>query len=372
MSKSPSNFCHLHGEMAFSFNGHFVKKEKDDGDRTGVVLTKNGKVFVRDNINSHWEPIKTPAVFLFYDNKHGVSYKVDTCEKSIERIEPHGRIIDCTDLVIYEIKDRQWFPIFNMADSRSVETLVFSETVSACATGVNFQVVGTNPSVLTFSQIPASAVDFATGSIDPAAVLPGSSMVLLYTSFVCGKCTIIAQIIIRGETQVRVSAQCADEISPTGVTLAAIIPCPSPVDILTVQPTASNAFLVSAWGTNYSVPAGQMSPTGWRVPQAGDYDLNVVVTYLTSEPVDNNSEADNFILTQTSGSTVTIIGRVSVLYNFNGTDFTLAPRGQAVFSKGLRAQAGDVIQLYLVSKQAAAYTLDPLGMSLHAEFAGCF
>ena len=391
--KRVGNFCQAFGELAISYNGHLVDcVPKEHSCSIGTILTIDGKIYTREECGDPWELILSPAVFFFYDNKTNFTYQVDSCKKSIQDIEPHGRILDCTDKKIYEIKDNQWCPVcdLNAEEQCCPESLVFVQSVSSCATGINFSVQGTCPEVISeFSQIQASNVNFITGTV----ALPASgSPVLYYSTNICGKNTNVAQIFIREPDTPRMSGiKCLNSLLP-GFVSSDITPlvsrCSRPDNV--TSPTGGNTFSPTGISTIISSPTGQLSASTWTVPVTGDWELNVGVSYdgvpnLPNPSIDPKGN-NNFILVRSRGTTNEVLDVVLVQYDHyttyvlnNGVlirtdNYEIVNNGRAVFNELLNFQAGDVVSIYLVTDSAAtfaAWYYNRTAVTINAHLVAC-
>lgn len=315
--------------LSIGYNGIFLaNSSKEKCSEIGVVLTRGGKVFVRDSKHDSWDDVETPLVFFFRDNKSETSYLVDKNKKSISEANPHGRVLDCTDQMIYEVVHHEWKPIcdFSTKVTRTVVRCshlpavqvtgpVSSRQVSACLLNnileegkcepitvsslpgceltVPIDVLGCDAVVLCeFSEIDADMVDLCNGFMSADAVAPGECAVLIYEACVCGEKVIVAHIFIREAVVPRFSVKCGQFVPPEAPVPAAVAtPVPDPlcpdmdpclVPITSVDGIATNLYQLQDWVTVYQVPAGQFSPAGvWTVPRSGDYTIKAEI-YLCS------------------------------------------------------------------------------------------
>lgn len=317
-------------KLAFSYNGILVDcKPSQQSSIIGTVLTRHGHLISRDSRDSNWENICTPSIYLFYDNETCITYAVNTCERSIHKVKPCGRILDCTDRVIYEIKDDEWCPICNLKNKKQ-RFIVLCNSVPANATEVTFEFSGSNPKVDPFSEIPADRVTFSDGhatvTFDETNLPPEGCSVLLFHVKLCCESTTIAKIFIRASAPPVITitprysaiggSSAENPIQNFPITIASGFPL---LDI--VLPSPNVAIPIINWIELYDRPSpGSFNPSigTYTIITPGDYDIEAVFSYKFSniEPVALPTQVSTTIEndTLTRLAIVTAVPRTRVPY----------------------------------------------------------
>lgn len=410
-----SGFCKLASDLIISFSGRFVDCVPNlRSGITGVILTRKGELLSRTSRCGHWQELQFPSVHLFFDCGTENTFLVDHCKHIIKQVEPCGRILDCTDRIIYEIKDCKWVPICNLADKVS-RTIVRCSTISATATSVVLDTIGNFVEVLEFSEIPVDLVSVADGqitvSLPNGTIAPGGCAVLLYRTCFCGEELIVAHLIIRSPTPAPIVARFSAQAGTIAATpllipggalpivdpiLAFLPPAASLAPIVVTDPLtgATNISPVTTWVERYDVPSGFDPITGiWTVPVTGDYQVNAVLTYdspvafplfatvgVPPTAVIPRTEVPRFVLIRTRAGapfgapgeivadapvtadrlagfdTGIVIGGVTVIID----TLDLAEVGQASINIGLRLAAGDTLRIFFVNDTNALLSTLPV------------
>jgi len=293
-----SGFCHLGSDLVISYNGSLLECiPVNRCSLVGTILTRNGQLISRNNRRDNWQNLLTPSVYLFYDNDTNVTFLVDTCKCKIKEIEPCGRILDCTDRIIYEIKCGDWVPICDLSN-RQQRTIVLCNSVGATATTALFEFPGSNPVVDCFSEVLASNVTFLGNSATvtfpltgPGSLAAGGCTTLIFTVCIDHETVTIVKIFIRqtGAALQRFSAQAGTFGTRAAVgvlipTLPTIVtPGPAPTALPAFPPITEAAVApINLWAIErYDRPADSFNPaTGiFTAPVAGDYEIDAVLTY---------------------------------------------------------------------------------------------
>jgi hypothetical protein len=286
-SSQRSGFCKLGSDLVISYNGTFLDcVPQTRSPHCGTVLTRNGQLFFRTSRQHDWELITTPSVFLFYDNNTNATFKVDICEKRIKEIQPQGRILDCTDRVIYEIKCNEWVPVYDLSNHIH-RTIVLCNTVPATATTFTFEYPGCNPVVDCFSEVSAANVEFCDGTATVNLSLTdlpvGGCITLLFNVCIDHETVTIAKIFVRAADFVPTAAPRFSVIGgQTGATLGApVTVAPGFPPLSPVLPT-SGTVAITGWTEIYDRPApGSFDPvTGtYTIHVAGDYEFTSELSY---------------------------------------------------------------------------------------------
>lgn len=290
-----SGFCKLGSDLVISYNGSFLDCVPNArSPLCGAILTRNGKVYSRTSRGQEWDLVATPSVFLFYDNNTNATFSVDTCQQNIKEIKPKGRILDCTDRVIYEIKCNEWVPICDLGN-RVHRTIVLCNSVPANATTFSFEYPGSNPVVDSFSEVSAANVDFCDGTatVNFSLVdLPiGGCTTLLFNVCIDHETVTIAKIFIRAAN---FTPTAAPRFSAIGGSISG--PLGSPVSvapnfpILSPPLAAPGTRVIGNWTEIYDRPApGSFDPvTGtYTIRTPGDYEFTAEFSYNFEDPVPN-------------------------------------------------------------------------------------
>ena len=308
-------------DLTISYHGRFVK-EKDSG--AGTIMIRDGRIYTRDHPKEHWEKVLTPSTFYFYDDDSEVTFGVDLQRKEIIEIWPSGRVLDCTDRIIYDIQNGTWCPIYDLS-SRETKTILKCTHLSPCEGfekepcrvdqvrimtielskkkkrdfTLHFEVLGTNPVISEFSEICSKEVNFKCGTLDPEAVPAGGCAVLIYKTCLCDEEVVVIHIFIRDQEEPAFSARCGQILFPILVPGAApinqfpgitppLFPCPEELSaaicipaIVSAGGLSTNLFPVQGWTEIYDVPEDSFDPvTGcWTAPRTGRYDIHAVLSY---------------------------------------------------------------------------------------------
>ena len=305
-----SGFCKLGSDLVISFNGSLLECiPQCRSSCVGTVLTRKGELVSRTSRRANWEPLSTPSVYLFYDNDTNATFSVDTCRCKIREIQPCGRILDCTDRVIYEIKCGNWVPICDLSN-RQHRTIVLVNTVPATATSASFEFPGINPVVDSFSEIFTDQVVFLgnTATVTfrpsgPGSLPAGGAVALSFTvCYGCEEVTVVKIFIRLPGAGARFSAQggaIAPITTPLATPLTALV-LPGIADSLggLILPSlaagaTARAFAIAPWALEiYDRPApGIFDPiTGIAtvsVAAAGDMLVNSQLSYSSPAPIAN-------------------------------------------------------------------------------------
>ena len=237
-------------KMEISYNGRLVKSVPKH--KVGTILTRDGKVLSRSSLDERWAVIQTPISFFFYDNKTYSSYCVNTEEKYLEKKNPTGRIIDCTDQKLYEIQKEEWCPIYDFKPPKKDKNIYQTE--------------------------------------------------------------------------------CLDSISPTGISLNCFVETCTDISEEMVAPTGNNAYMIISF----------------CVPKTGIFTVEVSLSYLTDNSLDQTNLFDNFILVLNDNQ---LLSRIPVEYDYDPNVFAhyTTSSGQAILKKTLCLTEGDQLEVYLVS-----------------------
>lgn len=391
-----SSFCKLTSELTISYNGLFLEHSKKHRDLSGYILSRDGVVSNRKSIHSEWSVVTTPEVFLFYDNDSYITYLVNRCDKVIEQIFPHGRILDCTDRVIYEIKDDAWCPVCDLSEKdfklvirctylKSSEGLSKKEVVltpsikyvkgkfvtetETCF--IRFDVVGNDAVVDSeLSEINKCDVDLCSGSINGNIIEYGQCKVLVYRTVLCNEKTLVFHLFQRSTEKLAFSAKCGQflpivnpENDFPGVALPENDSCCSEQDGVNcvMEPTAGsspdslsvNLVPIVDWGC--VIGKGFDIGTGcWKVPVTGLYRVSAVVSLCTTQSVLNLPTTSLLLVHYSSGFNSQINGGKIVAqapFNLN------ASTSQAVINVLTNAEPCDVLCLYYVDRLEPNSTL---------------
>jgi len=306
-----SEFCQLGSELIISYNGSLIECIPSiRSSLVGTILTRTGQLVSRTTRGDNWENVSSPFVYLFYDNDSNATFLVDTCKCKIKEIDPHGRILDCTDRIIYEIQCGKWVPVCDLSNNQQ-RTIFLANSVPATATTASFEFPGVNPIVDPFSEVLAANVVFlgntatvtfpATG---PGSLPAGGSTVLVFTTCVDCELVTIVKFFTRlaaVTTATRFSAQ-AGQIGVATAPIATAItatPFPGVADPLggLLAPTlligsGARAFPVATWFEIYDLPApGIFDPaTGIATittGAAGNYLVTAQLSYTSPAPIPN-------------------------------------------------------------------------------------
>jgi hypothetical protein len=406
----PKNFSK--SELAISYNGKFVrysrKKLSHDLPLGKTFLTHDGCVYKHEN--DDWDQLVTPEEFLFYDSEECVTYLVNRCTKKIESIIPSGKIIDFTDQVLYEIQEDGWCPIYDFSKKDEVQPVIhcthltssegFNEKTSPMIPRLNlihgqfttssfqkfpisFEIIGQNPLVdLSLSEILPDAVNLENGSVDPNAIPPGHSKVLVYRSQLDHKSLLVFQIFQRDSIVPTISAKYGQFIfnELENVVLPEQNPyCPDDEgNACLVHPVSdpNNLVQIGDWtsiqGNDFNTEKGF-----WQVSENGLYKVDIVISLCTIEGVDLiNDSNPSFILVQTPGCGAklseaqreqrslasrtpeseqngVIVGQAPVNVNSKETPRTI----QAVLNLLLDLKKDDLLSLYYVDRLSPNSTL---------------
>ena len=314
--------------LFIGYNGVFLAdSSKEKYEKSGVVLTRGGRVFVRDSKKDHWDDVATSSIFLFRDNETESTYLVDKNKKSIAKANLCGRVLDCTDRVVYEIDDCKWSPVCDLS-AKTTRTIVRCSHLSACqSTGpisvrqvsakllnrivkkggcdpcepievdslpgreltIPFEVLGCDARILCeFSEIDSDLVDLCNGFLSVDAVAPGECAVLVYQTCLCDETVIVAQLFIREGIAPRFSAKCGQFVPADAPVATPVAPpfddplCPEPdpclIPIESIGGLTTNLYQLQNWSTIYQVPESQLTPGGvWTVPETGDYEVKAEI-----------------------------------------------------------------------------------------------
>lgn len=377
-----SGFCKLGSDLVISYNGSLLECIPNTrSSLVGTVLTRTGQLVSRTSRRASWEPLSTPSVYLFYDNDTNGTFLVDTCRCKIKEINPCGRILDCTDRVIYEIKCGNWVPICDLSD-RQHRTIVLCNSVGATATTATFDFPGVNPVIDAISEIFADQVVFLgnTATVTFRATGPGSlpiggCAVLAFTVCVDHELVTVFKIFIRqATTSARFSAQ-GGQIGAITAPIATPITTtvlPGVLDPLAglLAPTlafgsTARAFPVAGWFEIYDRPApGSFDPaTGIAtIISPGDYLINSQLSYTSPAPIPNFAA----IIAGTTAPTATIVLRTAVPYFAllrNGAIVDIAPVTANLLPATLAALGLPATTVGLTEAQALAI-LTALGITV--------
>lgn len=324
-SSQQTGFCKLGSELVISYNGTFLDYVPHvRSPLRGTVLTRNGQLFYRKSRRHEWEPISTPSVFLFYDNNSNTTFKVDICEKRIKEIQPKGRILDCTDRVIYEIKCNEWVPVCDLGN-RAHRTIVLCNTVPATATTFTFEYPGCNPVVDCYSEISADDVEFcdgtATVNLSLTDLPAGGCATLLFNVCIDNETVTIAKIFVRATDFTPTAAPRFSAIGskigdPLGdrVTVASGFP-----PLGTVLPIPGGVT-ITKWTEIYDRPAPGFFDADngtYKIHVAGDYEFTAEISYNFANRVPNFVTTDIDPVFANNNLTITveeIIPRTRVPY----------------------------------------------------------
>ena len=358
--------------LAISYNGQFLQDcPKERSSAVGTILTRKGQVHVRDSEDECWDNVITPTTFYFYDNQWEVTFLVDGHKKSITEVKPEGKILDCTDRVIYEIRDSTWCAVCDLSD-KAVRTIVKCTHLNACEE--RFDVLGNNPVLLPeLSEISAEDVNLANGSLNPAVIEPGHCAVLIYKTCLCDEKVIVAHIFIRDAETIRFSASCGQFAPLVSVPVTPIaVPfedpsCPpaTSVGCLTpILPGAINLVPIVNWVEQYDIPGGFDPATGcYTSPQTGDYQVNAILSYCSPLALPLTLEVSvpwyaliRFPAGTNPATTPGMIAFCAPVAKNEQAALDIADRieiSQAAINVGLRLNAGDRLCIYYVDEVAS-------------------
>lgn len=409
--------------LSIGYNGSFLSKsDKEKCHKSGVVLTRGGRVYTRDRKQDPWDRVETPRQFFFRDHKSETTYLVDKDRKSIEESDAQGRVLDCTDRIIYEMSPSGWQPVCDLSTQAS-RTIVRCHHLAAASTAgsissrqvdcrllnqilkqgncaavslpgydlnIPFEVLGCNAKVLDdISEIPSQLVDLQHGFLSEEAVAPGSCAVLTYETCWCDETVMVAQLFIREAFRPRFSAKCGQFVPP-GAPVAAVVATPLPdplcpemdpclVPIVSVDGMATNLYQVVNWMSSMQTPPGQFSDEGvWTVPQSGDYNVKAEL-YLCSDRrltlfgPNNDIRSTYFVLVKypagadpaVTPGVIEVCAPIQNNLAFFGTTTPVQDRLESVHASldiGLHLNVGEQLVIYYVEDVGLSFTrtLPPL------------
>jgi hypothetical protein len=335
-SQKETGYCKLGPDLVISYNGCLVESIPKVKSRIiGTILTRHGELISRNSKCDKWQYISSPSIYLFFDNDTCILYKVDTCECKIQPSDFIGRILDCTDRIIYEVAcGNKRTPVCDLGD-RQNETVILCNSVPIGETTVCFKFPGENPVISCFSEISACDVLFECNTAlvtfplcGHGSLPPSGCAVLLFTVCCDGENITIAKIFTREPASaIRFSAQ-SGTISDTAI----ITPITTFLGSCLVSPSLAlgslaRAFPIITWSEIYDKPTSTFfNPvTGVvNVIKSADYEINAQFSYC-SPFIPNFIPVINVV-----GETLTvnIVLRTAVPYFAllrNGTIVNVAP-----------------------------------------------
>ena len=315
--------CESDSGLSIAYNGNFLDcVPAVRSPVRGYVLTRSGELIYRENRREEWSEPTTPSVYLFYDNPTHITFLVDTCKTKICKVNPCGRILDCTDNIIYEIKNNQWSAICDL-HSKSTRTLVRCSQIPLGSSTFTLELLGTNSQLLPDSELTADQVHIISNeaTITGLSLTPGSCTVLVYSTCICNEYVIVIHLLLVGINTARLSEQfgvlnglistpVGEAITPAGPTtigagggvgagglltpIALSLGVTTALGVLTAAtipttgaaPAATPIIAANVYAVNFPFPPNFNS--GWLVgplgnnfsPRvAGDHELDVTISY---------------------------------------------------------------------------------------------
>jgi hypothetical protein len=348
--------------LSISYNGHYIRHSlKKKSSVKGSVLTDTGQVYARDNRSDYWEHIRTPVIFYFYDIESEVTYLVNYQEKCIQPVVPEGRILDCTDLAIYDIIDGFWCPVYDIGN-RSTQTILRSDFIQENHSTQNYQfeLVGNPIGIVDeLSQLSEINVNLEMGQIVGEPIEQGQCKVLAYKTKVGAECFLIIHIFIRETPQPRFSAIKGNlELSPTKV------PVPEgdlPNGFLSIEDNLYQfvdwEFILSEPNTVQGEPQFNIITGAWSVPRTGDYQI---AANIQLQPITEPGEP---------GIPSALLIEYSSIHP-NGIIRTIAPirNESGSFNLSLKLKMESTLVLYLVAAQE--FETIPLATTFNGHYLG--
>lgn len=401
-----TDFCKLGSDLVISYNGSLLECiPSTRSSFIGTVLTRTGELISRSSRCDKWESLSSPSVYLFYDNDTDTTFLVDTCIRKIKEIEPSGRILNCTDQIIYEIKDGEWVPVCDLS-SHQQKTIVLVNTVSATDTSATFTFPGDFQEVDPFSEISATNIrrlgnnitvifpTFGSGSLPS-----GGATVLIFTVCIDGELVTIIKIFIRqaaspqrtgarggtylvSTTGLPIEAAAAAGVAtlpgiqtvpvttlPINAIPAANAPPANPTVLGFVAPgvgglaplTGADVAAIVNWQELVDAPGNGFDPATGTITAlvTGDYQITAELQYLRVFPLATRNFVPYYVLVRSnsSGVPIEVLERAFVNANLftaplpvpgSRPTFDLLEVGQASFDIIVRLNTGDRVRLFYI------------------------
>lgn len=375
-----------HSELFIGYNGTFLSDSyKESHRKAGTILTRSGRVYYRERRDESWEDVKTPSTFLFLDNTSRVTYAVNEFDRSIVEAHPCGKVLDCTNRTVYEIRDSKWIPVCDLSD-QTTQTIIRTTTFPAshlnkrpgeienglqrvlydgdgreisinqagrfvdgetnddedallrnCAMVVSFDVLGENPEVICeTTEIGPEKVDLCRGFLTQDAVPHGSSAVLTYQTYYHGQKVIVVQIFNRERFNSKSAAGRGQFAKIIGFEQP-LIALPTYNNVNPQQEVSVNRFLVPIaedrsnlvpvvnWTINYdSIRAFDPRNGYFHVPESGAYKISIVLSYCSLgllRPTEVSTTTTWFALIKFYGNMATERGKILAIAPITKYDY---------------------------------------------------
>lgn len=154
-----SDFCQLGSKFTICFAGSLVDCVPNIRSRTtGTILTRKCEIVSRCKSADRWETVTTPSMYLFYDNDTEKSFMIDSGKCSMKKVRPCGKILDCTNKIIYEVRHDEWHIICDLNQKNHTVTSINS--IAANENTFSFEFFGSDPTINEFSEITSDEVSF--------------------------------------------------------------------------------------------------------------------------------------------------------------------------------------------------------------------
>ena len=168
------------------YSGEYVHCLPEHGRENSVVITKHGKLYIFTGCE--WILIRTPPVFLFYNEKKRAIYRVNTCGEKLvtKKVELKGTVFDCIDKKLFTIGKDCLYEVCKMCKGPIV---IRCKLVSKCSNlcDVKFKLLSDDIHISKKSEIPACDVTIISkciASVDLTG-LKSDCGVLTYTFRKC-------------------------------------------------------------------------------------------------------------------------------------------------------------------------------------------